>query len=794
MKSFLKKKIILILLGFSTWITFAQKGPELTIEGTVIEASGGQPVAFATVMIADTETQKAITGTTTLEDGSFSLSTTARDFYIEISFIGFQTRTFEDLTTDDKIIDLGLIVLREDAEQLEEVVVEGEISKMEFKLDKKVFNVGSDISSTGMGALEVLNNIPSVNVNIEGEISLRGSTGVQILIDGKPTVLSDDPNNALATITADMIKSVEVITNPSAKYDAEGTVGILNIVLKKEEKEGLNGSVSVNTGSPDNHSIGISLNRRTEKFNLFTQIGGGYRSLPRDSESENTNLSTGTTINSFGTAFRNETFTNIILGTDYYIDPLNVITLSGNFAYEGEDQPSTTFFAVQEGNDGEITQWTREEETVASNPKWQYELQYAKEFKNNEDHKLLISAIGRFFGKDQSSEFINTPTSGTDIPADQQTSTNFQQADYTFKLDYTNPLSEKYELESGAQYVINNVGNDYEVRDWEDGFWVVDPDLTNDFNFDQSVWAIYSSGAYKVDKWGLKMGLRLEHTNVDTELVDSGESNSQEYTNLFPSIHTSYNLSEKTSFQAGYSKRIFRPRLWHLNPFFNIRDNFNIRTGNPNLQPEFTDSYEFTSIINLTRSSLNGTLYYRNTTDVIERVYTFDDNVRISMPMNIGTNQETGLEINGKYVPVNWLTLNGDFNYSYFKRDGEFDGQIFDFTGNRWTARLTSKLALPAKIDLELIGNYRSGFPTVQGEVKPTAFADIGLRKKIAKGKAVLSFAVRDLFASRIFDSNIIQDNFVASDFNQRGRFVTLGFSYGFGKGQAMQYSGGRRR
>ena len=290
------------------------------------------------------------------------------------------------------------------------------------------------------------------------------------------------------------------------------------------------------------------------------------------------------------------------------------------------------------------------------------------------------------------------------------------------------------------------------------------------------------------------MGLRMEHTNLDTELVDTAEFNSQEYTDLFPSVHTSWNMTEKTSFQAGYSKRIFRPRLWHLNPFFNIRDNFNIRTGNPNLLPEYTDSYEFTSIMNLTRVSLNGTVYYRNTTDVIERVYTFNDNVRVSMPMNIGTNQETGLEINGKYIPLKWLTLNGDFNYSYFARDGEFEDQIFDFTGNRWTARLTSKLALPADIDFEIIGNYRSGFPTVQGEVQSTAFADLGLRKKIAKGKAVLSIGVRDLFASRIFDSNIVQDNFVASDFSQRGRFVTLGFSYGFGKGQAMQYSGGRRR
>ncbi len=794
MKKYLIPILIAVAMFFNIRTGISQpRGEGITIEGIVVENRSGQPVAFATVMIVDIETKKAITGTTTLDNGRFSLQTRASEFYIELSFIGFKTKIIEDFSVERNSIDLGTIILTEDAEQLEEVVVEGEISAMEFKLDKRVFNVGSDISSTGMSALEVLNNVPSVNVNIEGEISLRGSTGVQILIDGKPSVIADEQSNALGTITADMIQSVEVITNPSAKYDAEGTAGILNIVLKKEEKKGLNGSVSVNTGTPDNHSIGVSLNRRTEKFNLFTQLGAGRRSLPRDSESENRNLISGTTIRSFGTAYRNEVFTNITLGTDYYINNLNVITLSGNFAYEGEDQPSTTFFSVQEGA-GELNEWTREEVTDASNPKWQYELQYERQFKNNEDHKLLISAIGRFFGKDQSSLFTNTPTLGTDIPSDQETETDFQQADYTFKLDYTNPLSKKYELEAGAQYVINDVGNDYEVRDFEDGVFVTNPDLTNDFNYDQRVWGVYSSGSYETDDWGLKLGLRIEHTNLDTELVNTNEFNNQEYTNLFPSVHTSWNITEKTSLQAGYSRRIFRPRLWHLNPFFNIRDNFNIRTGNPNLLPEFTDSFELTSIVNLGKASLNGTVYFRETTDVIERVYSFEEDVRISMPMNIGTNQQTGLEVNGKYIPLKWMTLNGDFNFSYFMRDGEFEDQLFDFNGERWTARLTTKLAIPGGMDLELTGNYRSGFPTVQGEVEPTAFADIGLRKKFAKGKAVMNVGVRDVFASRVFESNVVQNNFEAYDFNQRGRFITLGFSYGFGKGEAMQYSGGRRR
>lgn len=242
-------------LIFYTTLSWAQK-ETITIKGIVVEEFGGQPIAFATVLISDNETRKPITGTTTLDDGSFILEINTSNFYIEVSFLGYQTKTFGLPPTQNKTLDLGTISLSEDAKQLEEVVVQGEVSRTEFKLDKRVFNVGKDLSSTGASALDVLNNVPSVNVNIEGKVSLRGSQGVQILINGKPSIIASEEGNALGTITADMIDRIEVITNPSAKYDAEGTSGIINIVIKKEERKGLNGSISVNTGAPDSHSVG----------------------------------------------------------------------------------------------------------------------------------------------------------------------------------------------------------------------------------------------------------------------------------------------------------------------------------------------------------------------------------------------------------------------------------------------------------------------------------------------------------------------------------------------------------
>lgn len=772
---------------------FAQDGL-IDISGQIIDDSSQEPIPYATVFIVDIESNENITGTFTDDDGKFILKSNRRNFYIEVSFIGYESLKISDIALQADDVDIGIIALKKEHQVLDEVELRAEKSTTEFKLDRRVFNVGNDLSSTGMGALELLNNVPSVNVSIEGVVSLRGNPGVQILIDGKPSILADDPSNTLSSITADMVDRIEVITNPSAKYDAEGTAGILNIVLKKEEKKGLNGSITLNTGIPANHSVGVSLNRRTEKFNLFAQLGLGYRSLPRENENSNQDLVNNTIVNSTGTEYRNEYFYNIILGTDYYVNPLNVITLSGNYAYEIEDQPSSTDFSYFDSTGDLIYQWNRDETTEATNPKWQYELQFKREFKDHEDHLLLFSALGRFFGKDQESEFINTDIYGDRDSNDQQTETDFQQAEYTYKLDYTKPFSDHKTMELGSQYVINDVGNDYTVRDFIDGDWVTNPNLTNNFEYDQKVFGVYGTFAFEGEVWGVKGGLRLENTDLKTLLTNTDEENSQNYTDLFPSAHVSYILSDITSFQAGYSKRIFRPRLWDLNPFFNIRNDYNIRKGNPYLKPEYTDSFEVTSIFVFEKISLNAAVYYLYTTDVIERVTTFEDNVSITTPQNVGTNNKTGVEVNFKYNPIKSLTFSGDFNYGFYKRSGSYEEQSFDFNGDQWNSRLTGKFKFPANFELELIGNHQSAYQTVQSEISSITFADLGVRKKISKGKLVLNFSIRDLFESRIREVTTSQPEFYVYSSSSRGRFFTLGLSYGFGKGEAMNYSGGRRR
>ncbi len=793
MKS-IKLVIVLIAILFLGLTKPYAQSKGIEVKGEVVDAESKEPVAYATIAIVNAENNQIITGSVSDNNGNFLLETTNLHVYFEVSFMGYQKVSVKDFKIENGSVDLGTILLSQNAQMMDEVKIQGEKSTVEFKLDKRVFNVGKDISSTGMGALEVLNNVPSVNVDIEGEVSLRGNTGVQMLIDGKPSVLADEGSNALSSISADMIEKIEVITNPSAKYDAEGTSGIINIVLKKDEKKGLNGSVSLNTGIPDNHSVGISLNTRADKFNFFTQFGGGYRTHPGTSKTINSDLVDNTSLESIGDKEKHEQFYNITLGTDYYINKLNMLTLSGNYAYEFEDETSDLDYTQFDASDLVSSMWRRSQTTDGNNPKWQFDLQYKKQFQNNKDHVLLASAQGNFFGKDQTSDYVNSSDSDVDLDDDQKITTDFQETNYNFKLDYTNPISEAFSLEAGGVYTINDVGNDYAVNNFTDNNWILDSDLSNNFEFMQKVLGIYSTLSFEMSRWGVKAGLRMENSSVNTVLTNTNVKNSQSYTDLFPSIHASYKLSGSVSLQAGYSKRIYRPRLWDLNPFYNVSNSYSIRTGNPDLLPQYADSYELTGILTYDKLSLSSSVYYLYTTNVIERISSYEDGVSISMPLNIGTNRKLGLSVNGKYSPKKWFTLTGDVNYGTYTREGDYNDESFDMSADQWSSKMTGKFKLPADIDLEITGNYQSAYETVQGEVAESVFADAGLRKKILKGKLVVNLNVRDVFESRARESYVYQPEYNLYSYSDRGRYITFGVSFGFGKGEAMYYSGGRRR
>lgn len=778
-----------------TLTTHSQKG-FTTVSGFVLDSISKAPLENTTVLVRDVFSNEIIAGISSNRQGFFEIYTDRQDFILEIKLIGYEDKIFSELNKKSVNIDLGYIYLKEQINILKEVEVRAEKSTTEFRLDKRVFNVGKDLSSTGASAYEVLENVPSVTVSIEGEVSLRGNSGVQILINGKPSVLADQSGNALGTITADMIEKVEVITNPSAKYEAEGTAGIINIVIKKEEREGLNGSFTLNYGSPLNNSAGLSMNRRTEKFNIFSQLGYGYRKLPSMFRNSNYSLTTKDLLKTKGTDYRNEEYYNLILGTDYYINKQNVITLSGFYAFEDENQPSNTNVKIFQNVTELISEWDRNETTVAGNPKYQYELIYKRDFLDNEDHTLIFSATGNLFTKEQSSNFENKTVIGSSTFNDQKTKTDFGRISHTVKLDYVKPFYNKWEIEMGAQFTDNDLSNDFEVQDLQAGIWVPNQGLTNVFDFRQKVFGLYGTGSFESDKWGIKLGLRREHTTTQTNLVNSNLSNKRNFSDLFPTLHSSFKLIKKLSLQLGYSRRIYRPSLWQLNPFINIRNNFNISAGNPDLRPEYSDSYELAAIYNTSGLSINCGIYQLNTTEKITYVTSFENNISKRSPENLGTSNANGIEINGKFDVSKIIVMTSDFNLNRFNRRGIWGSQNFNFNGTRWSSEFRSKIKFPKDLDIELTLNYLSEYRTVDGERGPSRNINFGVRKKIVDGRGVINLMVRDIFGTRVSESRAIRSNFVVNNWSTSGTFFSLGFSYGFGKGEAMEYQskGGRRR
>ncbi len=791
----LLRSILFLSLSFITLSTQSQK-VFTTVSGLVLDSISKSPLENATVIVRDVFSNEIISGISSNQEGSFKIYTDTQDFILEIKLIGYEDKIFNELDKKSININLGAIYLKEQINILNEVEVRADKSTTEFRLDKRVFNVGKDLSSTGASAYEVLENVPSVTVTIEGEVSLRGNSGVQILINGKPSVLADQSGNALGTITADMIERVEVITNPSAKYEAEGTAGIINIVIKKEQREGMNGSFTLNSGSPLNNSAGLSINRRTEKINVFSQFGYGYRKLPSMFKNSNYNLTTKDLLKTKGTNYRNEEYYNLILGTDYYINNQNVITLSGYYAFEDENQPSNTNVKIFQNVTELISEWDRNETTVAGNPKYQYELIYKRDFLDNEDHTLIFSATGNLFTKEQSSNFENKTVIGSSTFNDQKTKTDFGRISHTVKLDYVKPFYDKWEIEMGAQFTDNDLSNDFEVQDLQQGIWLSNQGLTNVFDFRQKVFGLYGTGSFESDKWGVKLGLRREHTNTETNLVNSNLLNSRNFADLFPTFHSSFKLIKKLSLQLGYSRRIYRPSLWQLNPFINIRNNFNISAGNPDLRPEYSDSYELAAIYNTSGLSINCSIYQLNTTEKITYVTTLQNNISERSPENLGTSNANGIEINGKFDGIKKIVITSDFNLNRFNRRGIWGTQNFNFNGTRWSSELRSKIKFPKDLDVEATLNYLSGYSTVDGERGPSRNINFGVRKKIADGRGVINLMVRDIFGTRVSESRAIRSNFIVNNWATSGTFFSLGFSYGFGKGEAMEYQskGGRRR
>ncbi|HEX8040490.1 MAG TPA: outer membrane beta-barrel family protein [Chryseosolibacter sp.] len=760
------------------------------MKGSVRDSLSAAPLAFASIRIFGSNDRKLVNGNITGEGGDFSIDLPFGTYYAEIEFMGYiphRTDLFT-LTSANPEHNLGAVRLSPSVSTLEEVVVQAEKSSLELSLDKKIFNVGKDLSNAGGTATDILMNIPSVSVDPEGNVKLRGSDNVRILIDGKPSgLVSFKGGSGLQQLQASMIERVEVITNPSARYEAEGMAGIINIVLRKERNEGFNASFELITGSPTNLGAAANLNYRHRKVNFFINYGIAYRVQPGKSSLYQEVYGPDTLFlkqknKGSITGFNN----NIRGGIDFFFTETSILT--GSYLFRRSDATRVTDIAYQNYRHDLSTLEdleTRRQDEDEKEPNSEYSLVYKKTFPQK-DHELVAEV--KFLDNWESSyqlfthRYFNPDGSEDNARGTLERSLNDEyEKQLLFQVDYSKPFGKGGKFETGLRSSSRDMVNDYVVgRRDANGEYIPLPGLDNIFLYNENIHAAYGILAKKGNRISYQAGVRAEWTDVKTTLKETNEVNPREYINLFPSAHVTFNLPKQNAIQTSYSRRVRRPFYNDLSPFMTFSDNRNYFSGNPDLDPEFSNVFEIGHIKYFENGSFTSSVYHRSTRGKIERIRTVDDQGNsTTFPENLLSEEATGAEFTSEFSLFPWWKFDMNFNLFYADIDGSNILASYRNTTYSCFARQTSRFMLPRHLDLQLRANYEAPQKTAQGKRLALYHLDFALSKDIFKGNGTVNFNVLDIFNSRKMRSITRGDNFYTEASNQfRRRQVNLTLTY----------------
>ena len=813
-KKIIPISLLLIFIFLLNSQSFAQS-KQHTISGKVIDNDLGVPLEYSTISITSVDDPNYLNGGVTDINGNFGIEVPSGTYNIKVEFISFESKTFYKRKVDSNL-DLGTIQLGFSSASLNEVVEIAETTQVEVHLDKKIYNIGKDLTTGGATINDVLNNVPSVSVDLEGSVSLRGNENVRVLINGKPSAMAGfGESNVLGQLPADAIERVEVITSPSARYDAEGTAGILNIILRKEKTLGFNGSLTTNIGHPESYGITANVNLRTDKFNIFNTTGFNYRNSPGNGF--------------FDTRYAQGFFDRVVedrdmqrlsrrfntnFGVEYFLNEHSSITASAFFNFGNDEDITTNFSDRYQGNDL-VQQTMRREVETEEDKSSQYSLNYIKKF-NDKGHQLTAD-FQYEYDKEEKPAFVSeratldlTPEGISFLPSE-FVFTEETQNEYLIQTDYVLPFGEGSQFEAGYRGNFKDEVTDYNlsIEDEQSGQLESSP-LTNVFNYTENVNALYTQYGSKFGKFSFLLGLRMENTQligkINTPLTDAqlleefgfpiDTDFDNNYLGLFPTVNLIFELGEKENITLGYNRRINRPRGWFINPFPSRASRTNIFQGNPNLNPAYASAYDLGYLKRWKKLTLTSSLYYQYETDSFERVQQgtgqFFNDIEIirTIPINLATNERIGVEAGVLYNPAKWLRLNGSFNFFQFNTEGEFNGIDYGTKNNSWFARFSSKVTLPAKIDWQTNANYRGPSENSQTKSDGIFSLDLAFSKEIFNENATLSFNVRDLLNSRKRNSFTETESFTQeSEFQWRQRQITLSLTYRFNEQKREQDS-----
>jgi len=763
------------------------------ITGTIQDKLLESTIEYATISLYQANDSSLVTGTITNPEGKFSIGNLhPGEYYLEASFIGYTTTRITNLvvTPRNPNLKLGTINLQAAVEQLDEVEVVAEKSHLEYKIDKKVINVGKDITAAGASAVEVLENIPSIQTDIDGNVQLRGSSNFTVLVDGKPSVI--EGSDALQQIPASTIQSIEIITNPSAKYDPDGTAGIINVILKKQSRGGLNGIVNASAGSGPSYETDILLNYKTSKFKIF----GGAEYRDRKFPGSNTiyreiyNDNSTNIISSSSEGYMIRPGKEVKAGIDYYLTEKSTLSLSGNIGQWGfgriRDTRSREYNVPATYNDYFFreTEWKIIGNYISSNLDFQHDF-------DEKEHKLKASAHFSTWDGTENNEIITYNTNEFFVPFNSIADTLIGSREENTRLrlrgqiDYTKPFGEHGKLELGYQGRYNFGEGKYffEIYDPDFQEFVVVDSLTNGLDFSRNLQSGY--GTYSNLLWGLKfqLGLRLEYSLREIENITTGETWDLNLFNFFPTFHVSRQLPAKQQLQFSYSRRINRPRGYYLNPFITYIDPQTTFQGNPELKPEYVNSIELNYQKSFEKGFFSTEAYYRQTVNMIYRnQIALENNTLINSFDNLGSDYATGVEVMTNLEFFKWWNFNLSGNAFYYQLEANDNNIFIKNDGNaqfRWDLRLNNSIKFKWGSRLQLMGFYHGPAITPQGDRSEFFFVNAGIKQDFFQRKLSATFSIRDIFGTMKHSFTSYGENFMTDlEFERDTPYFTISLSY----------------
>ncbi len=801
MKSVLIKILFLLPVLFTVFTANAQQADKGgTVSGKLIDGTNSQPLSFATASLVRKSDNHPVKSIQSDINGNFSLTGIPNGLYVfHATYVGYAPFVKDSIrvTPSKQTINLGDIKLGTAKGLLKEVTITAQKSQMSLGIDKKSFNVDQSLVSQGGSVTDLLTNVPSVQVDVDGNVSLRGSTNVKILINGKASALTGgDLADILQSIPASAIETIEVITNPSSKYQAEGDSGIINIILKKNTQKGFTGSASGSAGTQNTYNGTFNLAYQNSKVNIYgnysyrkgTRIGDGTIDKTTDETNGTTQTQNQTTNQQF--VFTGQ---NIRSGIDVYLDPKTTLGFSNNINIRDRNRLQTGGTFINQ-NDTLLQSINQNNISNGHGTNMDFSLDFDHKYKKKEEE--LTANVTYSVDKNNNFDDLNsdytyyTPVSSY-FPSVQNNTTIGMQHNWNFQSDFTLPLKNG-RFEAGFRSTINNSNNNYisdTLNTVTNGF-NYNPYLSNDFIYKENINAIYSNYQHTFGNFSVQGGLRLEDANISTQLTDSVTTNNkQDYWRLYPSLFLTEKLSDNQTLQLSYSRRVTRPQDRMLSPFIDESNRLNYSQGNPNLLPQDTHSFEL-SYINYWKSvTVTSSLYYRLTKQNIQQITTpltpGNVDTTITRYENLNSASNAGYELIVRVSPSSVLDVTGNLNiyYRYLQGDAALD--LPTTSGYSWNGNVTANIKPIKKLGIQIRADYQGAQVIPQGEMKAIYGVDGGLRYDISK-QFTLSGNVRDIFNTRkyISDINYSEPTFTSAQISDRRfatRVMSVTLAYRFG-------------